>query len=183
MMTATVRRGLNDDKRTWRSSVISTRIDDQLHRLEDGTTARRALSCLLVPEPGDRVLCWVDEDGQRHIVQLLSRAERRSARLDVPGMDELALSAYRLTLHADSQLNLMSLCDLALEAGAGRLSMMSRHLDLNALETLVQNARQFVGTCEHWLQEAKGLARLHGRQTLISAIEDVRADAERISMG
>jgi hypothetical protein len=183
MMTAAIPRRPSDDRCAWRPGVVAACVDEQLHRLEDGSTARRALSCLLAPEPGDRVLCWVAENGQSYIVQVLSRAAPGRACLDVPGMHELTLSAQRLTLHADSQLNLMSLCDLALQAGAGRLSILSRHLDLNALETLVQSARQFVGSCEHWLQEAKGLARLHGRQTLISAVEDVRTDAERISMG
>lgn len=183
MMTATAPRRRDREKCTWRSCVIEARLDEELYRLDDGETAIRAFSCLLVPEPGDRVLCWIDETAERYIVQLLSRSEHRRARLDVSGADELTISASRLMLHADHRLDLSSLCDLALQAGAGRLSLLSRHIDLNALETMVQGARQFVGTCEHWLQEAKGLARLHGQQTLISAVEDVRADAERISMG
>lgn len=183
MMAATVPQRLDRDTRTWHSAVIAAKIDDERYLLNDGVAARRALSCLIVPEQDDHVLCWVDENGERYIVQLLSRPDSRRVQLDVNGAQELALCAAHLKLHAESQLDLMSLHDLAVQVGVGRLSLMARHVDLTALETMVQNARQYVGRCEHWLQEAQGLARLHGRQTLISAVEDVRADAERISMG
>lgn len=183
MMTASPPKHLGHKSRAWFAARVVAQLTDGHLQLEDGSSARLALSCLVQPEPGDQVLCWAGDTGHTFVLHVLTRQNAQQVNLAVPGATEVCLGASRLVLHAESRLQLLSLNDLDLQAGAGGLNLLARHIQITALETLLQSARELVGRCEHWLQQADGVARLHGRQTLLSADEDLRADAHRISMG
>lgn len=167
----------------FRSATIAESCGPDSYRLDDGRLARRSLSCLLQACAEDRVLVWEDEGGTCYILSVLDRKVGQSATLNVPGADEVTLGAPRLSLQAESLLRLLSMQNLELYASAGQLAAVASTIHLSALDTLVQSAVQCLGQYEHLLLEAKGLARLHARQTLLSAQEDIRADAQRISMG
>lgn len=166
-----------------RDATVTESCGPGSYRLDDGRLARRSLSCLLQTQVGDRVLVWGGDGGTCYILSVLERTEGQSVRLSVPGAEDVTLEAPRLSLQAESLLNLFSLQNLELCASAGQLAAVASHIHLTALETLVQSANQCLGQYENLLLEAKGLARLHARQTLLSAQEDLRADAQRISMG
>lgn len=164
-------------------ATVARALDDGRYRLDDGTTAARAFSCVVVPEPGDRVLLHEGKDGLRYILHILRRPAPGTAALDVPGADRVTVSAPELRVQARSRLLLASTGEAELTAGAGRLSLAAERLDITVLGDLIQTARHVVGRCEHWFHEATGLLRLHGRQAIVTAKEDIRVDAERISMG
>ncbi|MFO6419205.1 DUF3540 domain-containing protein [Hylemonella sp. W303a] len=153
------------------------------YRLYDGRQACRSASCLLQPQKQDQVLVWEDDDGACYIVSILVRPAGSQARLSVPGADELTLDAPRLCLQAESLIRLISLQNLELCASAGQLSAFASTINMTALDHLIQSAAQCLGQYDNLLLEAKGLARLHAQQMLLSAQHDLRADAERISMG
>lgn len=153
------------------------------YRLDDGRQACRSASCLLQPQQHDQVLVWEGDDGACYIVSILERTAGSNARLSVPGAEELTLDAPRVSLQADSLIRLISLQNLELCASAGQLSAVASTINVTALDHLIQSAAQCLGQYENLLLEAKGLARLHAHQMLLSAQHDLRADAERISMG
>ncbi len=151
--------------------------------LDDGGTSRQALSCLLVPQAGDRVAWLAGRDGERYLLHLLSRPEPGSFRLEVLGATELGLVAPKLALRASAQLSLSSMGDAEVSAPGGKLKLEVRNLTVTVLESLVQTARHMIGRYENWFSESRSLSRLHGKQTLVTAEQDVRVDGERISMG
>ena len=51
--------------------------------LADGRSARLGASCLVQPAPGNRVLVWSGDDGQRWILHVLDQAENQSSRIVV----------------------------------------------------------------------------------------------------
>ncbi|MDC0674498.1 DUF3540 domain-containing protein [Nannocystis radixulma] len=75
-------------------------------------SARRAASCLLAPELGDRVWFVVEAGvpGQQRcfVTAVLERESDAAARLGVAGAPELRVEAARLTLRADAQLELQA---------------------------------------------------------------------------
>ena len=73
---------------------------DNTGTLADGRTARLAASCLLRPSHGDRVLVWSGDDGQRWVLNVLDRADAKSALLSISGA--ATIKADRVALAADA---------------------------------------------------------------------------------
>jgi len=73
--------------------------------------------------------------------------------------------------------------EIELTAVQGPLSLNARQIFTNASESLVQTARSYIGQVEQFLLNARQLLRLHGEQTMITARQDAKIDAERISLG
>jgi len=67
--------------------------------LRDGRTARLGASCLVQPSPGDRVLVWPGDDGQRWIVHVLDQSANRPAVVSM--QRPLTIKAPRIALGAD----------------------------------------------------------------------------------
>jgi len=151
--------------------------------LDNGMRACRALSCLLEPQAGDRVLAAASADGIVHVLHVLSRENNANARLSVPGADHLALTQRRIGIHASERIEVGCAGDVAITAAAGTLALEGRNLFATATDAIVQQASNFVGKFAQYLLDARGLLRLHGEHALITAERDVKVDGERISMG
>ena len=68
--------------------------------LADGHCARLGASCLVQPAPGNRVLVWSGDDGERWILHVLDQAEDQPTRIVVPR--PLTVTAPRIALRADA---------------------------------------------------------------------------------
>ncbi len=79
-------------------AVVST-WSETTGMLEDGRTARLGASCLLRPEPGDRVLAWSGGDDGCWVLAVLQRTDAQAAAvLAMPGA--VAIEAPRIALAA-----------------------------------------------------------------------------------
>ena len=169
------------------AALIDTRIavlfDDGSCLLGNGMRALRALSCLVEPQVGDRILAGAAGDGGCHILHILARADGDSARLSVPGAHELALCQSRIALHAVERLQMGSAGEASLTAAGGTLSLNGRNLFVTVTDSIVEQAAHYVGKIGQYLLDVRALLRLHGNDALITAARDVKVDAERISMG
>ncbi len=67
--------------------------------LSDGHTARTGFSCLVRPEPGDRVLVWPGKD-ESWVLAIMHRRSEQPAVISMSG--NAALEASRLSLAAES---------------------------------------------------------------------------------
>ena len=161
---------------------VALLLDDGSCVLDNGMRARRAISCLIEPQVGDRVLASMGE-GSGHVLHILERGEGDSASLSVPGMNTLALRQPRIGVHAHESLDMGSAGTASLSAAGGALSLNARDLFVTVRESLIAQACHYVSKFGQYLLEARELLRLHGNDALLTAARDVKVDAERISMG
>lgn len=167
----------------WAEAAVAVELTDGSYLLDDGRIAQQAASCVVIPAQGDRVLVAACRHGDNYIVHLLSRSQAEKAFLSVPGAQHLTLRQPEITLAATEKVGLHSLRDVDVTAVTGVLSLTARNLFSTVAESLVQNVRHYVGNAEQYLLEVKQMLRLHGKQASITAENDVKVDAERISMG
>lgn len=162
---------------------IAVLFDDGSCLLGNGTRARRAFSCLVEPQVGDRVLASLTGDGLCHVLHIIARSGGDSASLSVPGVSSVALRQSRIALHAIECLHLGSAGEASLSAAGGTLSLNGRNLFVTVSETIVEQACHYVGKIGQYLLDVRELLRLHGNDALLTAARDIKVDAERISMG
>lgn len=152
------------------------------YRLDDGSLAQLATSCLLQPLPDDQVLvAWCGDVA--YITDVLSRAADQPAELTVAGATRLRLAHARLDLQASERMNLHCLQDLDLQAVAGSLTLSARNLVFSAIDALLEQVRHRITRAEQVCMRARGLFKLHGKDSFITADDDVRIDGERINVG
>ncbi|HYD80203.1 MAG TPA: DUF3540 domain-containing protein [Paucimonas sp.] len=167
----------------WAETQVAVELDAGQYLLDDGRLAVQATSCVIRPAAGDRVLVAGCKEGENYIVHLLHRSRDTEACLSVPGMDRLAIRQPNIDLNASGQIAVRSLRDIEVTAATGVLTLNARNLFSTVSESLVENVRNYVGNVGQYLLEVKQLLRLHGRHASITAEQDVKVDADRISMG
>lgn len=161
---------------------IAIVFDDGGCLLDTGLRVQRALSCLIEPKPGDRVLFAHGGNGLGHLLHVLEREPGQQAELSVPGAVLLAVRQPQIAIHAGERLDLGSAGSASL-AAVQTLSLTGGNLFASVRESLVAQAEHYVGRFGQYLVDARALLRLHGKDALVTAERDVKVDAERISMG
>ena len=162
---------------------IVVALERHSYLLNDGRMARQALSCLVRPEVGDHVLATSDQNDTLYILHVLERPGLQQVLLSAPGAQALSIEQDEITLNAGRSMALRALDDVEISAATGVMSLNGRNLFVAVQDSLVQNVGYFIGKAGHYLLEVRQLLRLHGQQALVTAEEDVKVDAERISMG
>lgn len=177
---------------------ITVLFDDGSCLLGNGMRALRAVSCLVEPQIGDRVLVSTSTDGPCHVLHILARnmcarsesahsepahSDYGSARLSVPGATGMSLCQARIAVHAAESLHMGSAGDASLSAAGGTLSLNGRNLFVTVTDSIVEQASHYVGKIGQYLLDVRALLRLHGNDALFTAAHDIKVDAERISMG
>jgi len=79
-------------------------------------TARQALSCLVVPEKGDRVLVAGIPEAEFFVIAVLNQPEKHPIRISIHGDCSVKVSKGSLNLAAEEGLNLLSPKELGLDA-------------------------------------------------------------------
>ena len=167
----------------WFEAVIHEPAGRDSWRLDDGRSARQAVSCLVTPQPGDRVLLVGTASGECFVLHVLARVDGGCATLAVPGAEALSIRQAEVDIAATRSIALRAAGDVEVTSVQGALSLNARQLFANAAESLVQTARTYVGQVEQFLLDARQFLRLHGEQAMITARQDAKIDAERISLG
>lgn len=114
-------------------------------------TARVAASCLLAPNPGDRIAWWRDEAGAHWVTAVLIRDADGPASVVLPADSQLTTQSGSMTL-----------------APAGTLSLRGREIDV-ATQSIVAVTRS--------LQASLGVARMIGG-TLATVFERLTSHAQ-----
>ncbi len=71
-------------------------------------TAKKAFSCLVEPEIGDRVICTRDTDGTYYIMGIAERPEKKDMRLSFPADTRIEAANGRLNVHSLNALTFAS---------------------------------------------------------------------------
>ena len=169
----------------WSEAQVVQCLAPAQYRLDDRRLAQQAASCLLVPAAGDTVVLLGTASGL-YITHVLVRAAAVNdvdrAQLSVPGAQTLAIVQPQLEVACTGAIALRTLGDVEITSG-GAVAVNARHFFAAVAETMVQNAQHLVTHAKHCVLQVAAMLRVHGRQTLITAEQDMKLDAERISLG
>ncbi|THF63704.1 DUF3540 domain-containing protein [Pseudothauera nasutitermitis] len=161
---------------------VAMLLDADTCLLANGRQARRAASCLLELQTGDLVLASRGEGAACHVLHVLERGGAEAA-LSVPGCRSLALRQAKVSVHAVDSLALVSAGEARLMTLGGSLTLQAPNLFVTVAENLVQQTRHLLSRAGHCLLDVRHLFKLHAQDALLTAERDLKADAERISMG
>jgi hypothetical protein len=92
---------------------------------EERLPARRAVSCLVEPRPGDTVMLARGTPGTCHVLAILTRESEDAASLVFPNDVEIKSEAGRVSLAADKGIDLLT---------TGETAVVSRRLSIHAGE-------------------------------------------------
>ena len=97
--------------------------------------ARRAASCLLVPEVGDRVLCAVESRGDAFVLAVLERKEAGRATVELPERT-VVRAAERLSLAANEGVDIVGGGEVRISSAAVEVTSLRTRLASRALEVV-----------------------------------------------
>ena len=185
LMFAASRRNYSRNRSTPHLSeaIVHEVLEDNFWRLDDGRCAQQATSCLITPQAGDRVLLVCMADDSHYLLQVLTRKENSHATLAVPGADRLSIQQRQVDVSASKGIALRAMENVEVTALRGPISLTARNIFTSAADSLVQTARSCIGQVDQFLITARQLMRLHSEQTIVTARQDAKIDAERISLG
>ncbi|EMX8467019.1 DUF3540 domain-containing protein [Serratia marcescens] len=163
-----------------------------------GWVCQRAVSCVIAPQIGDRVLFSAVDD-QIWLLAVLERANPASAELSVPGdlhicsQGELSLSSATLRVSAtqgDCHVSEMQYSGDQLSAWVSLSRIVGKHAE-SVWQTITQVSHNLLRTTRQTEQvragqldmKAEDYARLHAHNTIITSKAVTKVDAEQIHMG
>jgi hypothetical protein len=107
---------------------------------DDLIEARRALSCLVEPEPGDRVLAAVSTDGEAFLLAVLERPETSDIHIRVEGDLKLGAASGRISVSSAQGMDFLTPNDIAMTATDMELNAKQASVSFATLSYLGQQA-------------------------------------------
>ncbi len=150
--------------------------------LGGGVIAKRAFSCLVMPEIGDEVLCTADGT-ERLILAILFRHSKSGCAISPLGNSEINVTAKVFSVSALKKIEFRSFGDFQVDVPLGRLVMNVEDLFQTARKNFVQLGEQLLTKAKNWHIRAEGTVVSESDNHIITAKRDIRIDAERINMG
>jgi len=171
--------------------------------------ARRAVSCLVEPQAGDRVLYLVEEDGKGTILHILSRAEDQpsdvavsnpdgalrlrgeAVSIETPGAVTVSASSVAVASEkADLMANTLTMSGETLRQVYGRIQTNARSAEtmaerivtktLDRVDIVDNTDNRHVGTLS---VKVSGVLTQSSYTTVLVAEEDLRMDGKRVTVG
>lgn len=163
-----------------------------------GWLCQRAVSCVIAPQVGDRVL-FTAVDDQMWLLAVLERADPASAELSVPGdlhicsHGEISLSSASLRVSADQgdcHINQMQYSGERLSAWVSLSRIVGKQAE-SVWQTITQISHNLLRATRQTEQvragqldmKADDYARMHAQNTIITSKAVTKVDAEQIHMG
>ena len=118
--------------------------------------ARRAASCLLVPQVGDRVLVAMEARGDAYVLAVLDRRDEGKATLEVAG--EVVLRATeKLTIAASQGVDVVGGASVRLAAASVEVTSFQTRLTSHALEVVGEAVGAELGRVKLLAKSVDGL--------------------------
>ncbi|MCC6555914.1 MAG: DUF3540 domain-containing protein [Polyangiaceae bacterium] len=141
--------------------------------------ARRAVSCLVEPELGDRVLLSLHAEGC-HVLAVLDRDDAAKLRIVAPGDLELCAPAGQLTMAAEEGVRLVTPGEAGVASGTLRVATGEASLAVRALTYVgdqllaqIDRAKAVTGSLEsvadRWVQRVERAYRFVARSEQVRA--------------
>ena len=161
---------------------IVSSVGENQFLLRSGEIAKRAFSCIVMPEIGDEVLCT--NDGSEHLIlQILSRHSKSECAISPLGNSEMTVTAKVFSVNALKKIEFRSFGDFKIDVPIGKLVMNVEDLFQIARKSFVQLGEQLLTKAKNWHIRTEGSLVSDSDNHIITAKRDIRIDAERINMG
>ena len=161
--------------------VVSS-VGENKFLLRSGEIAKRAFSCIVMPEIGDEVL--YTNDGSEHLIlQILSRHSKSECAISPLGNSEMTVTAKVFSVNALKKIEFRSFGDFKIDVPIGKLVMNVEDLFQIARKSFVQLGEQLLTKAKNWHIRTEGSLVSDSDNHIITAKRDIRIDAERINMG
>ena len=138
--------------------------------LSDGRPARLGSSCLLQPAPGDRVLVWSGDDGERWILHVLDQSDSQPALVALKR--PLTIKAPRVSLSAE---------DVHIQAEDFLTSTRNRHavehVRTETVDTRVAQIGTDIRRASHVSDEVEGTIMQRAGTWISNTIREARHHA------
>lgn len=158
-------------------------IDSENLTINGHISTKRALSCLLMPQTGDTVLYWKDDQNTAWIISVLSAENLQEREVSLPQNAGLKINTENLTVNASGAIKLNAMKEINLNVALGKLTECARSACQMVHGTLVQFTKHLINRSEYLDLHAEKLLKSHATQQLITAEKDIKMDADRINMG
>ncbi|TQV87448.1 DUF3540 domain-containing protein [Aliikangiella coralliicola] len=161
---------------------ITEMLEQGRYRINACYLAQKSFGCLIEPQVSDQVLI-IQQADKMYISQIISREGGNQATLSLPQAEKVTLHAQQLNLSSIEKTQIQTQGDLELLSCGGKILTNATQIVFNAIETLVQLARNSIHRATNIDQQAEVLIRNHSQYQLVTASKDIKIDAERINMG
>ena len=165
-----------------RTDVIVAGVGAEQWVLSGGVGASRALSCLVEPEVGDRVLV-VTEDRETIILSILHRSHAAATNLSAVGRGSVSLKSREVSIIAERGISLEALTSIRFLAPLGVIQSLSESLMQTVKGSLVSIANSVFNKAEHYELNVKESIVTRAKMQSINAQSELFMDAKRINMG
>ena len=165
-----------------RTDVIIGRISAEQWLLSGGVGSSRAVSCLVEPEVGDRVLV-VAEERDTIILSILHRSHPAATNLSAVGRGSVSLKSREVSIVAERGISLEALTNIKFLAPLGGIQSMSESLMQTVKGSLVSIANSVFNKAEHYELNVKESLITRAKMQSINAQSELFMDAKRINMG
>ncbi len=164
-------------------SIIQSRWgEEDRWLLDSGEVTGRAFSCLVCPEPGDKVVV-LRSGGRPSILSILARPKPGSVAISLGKHTDLDIRVGKFSLLAEDTATIKSMNSVSISAPLGRIQLMACDLFQTVTGTLVSLAKSMVNKTVDYQMKAEGTVVSTAGAQVITAERDLRLDAERINMG
>lgn len=170
---------VNPSVNQWFDTITGCDADAWL--LGSGKSAEVAISCLLTPAIGDRVMC-VGSTTEIFITAIVQRPSTKPLTLGKISQP-LHFHASELTMTASNYLSLGCGGDCDINAPRGAVSINCRDLITQVAASWIQSATHCIARFGDWTSTVKQLIRTHSQRQLITAEKEIKVDADVIHMG
>lgn len=150
--------------------------------LQSTGLATRALSCLVEPLPGDRVLVVADGD-ELVILSVISRQAQGAVSLRPANGSDLQVNAPSIGLNADREIDLQAQTSVMLCAPFGAVESVAYSLTQSVCSSVVTVADSIVEKARNVHLTADESIITRARVHSVTADQDLFMDADRINMG
>lgn len=136
-----------------------------------------AVSCLVMPEPGDTVLLSTDETGCSYILSILERPEKRTTRLAFGGDVEIQVRKGGMTVTTEEAISFAAR-DFELNAHAGKVHIDSLSFAGRMIESQVAKIKVIAETLDSIIRRA--VQRLRSSYRYVEEHEEVQSASSRM---
>lgn len=164
-----------------KASELIAELESGVYLDDGGNTCKRAVSCLIKPKIGDKVMTF-SSDGVAWVFAVLERRETDTLSIDV-GDACLKVSAAGIDIESSRGMALSSFKDIEMNSWTGDFYVTCLSMFEVVRDNMVTTARHLIQKSLNASVTVEESMIVQSENHIINAGSDIHIDAKRINMG